>query len=280
MSETKQKKSELTQQINTLNQQYSDLKQAVTEIKAQLNNIMLQNQENITAIRALGYNITNYYRELNFADLLHDTIIQSSWLKNKTFSLFGSAANYSFIYTLYRILDKVNPVNILEMGLGQTTHLTSQYVAYKNPAAHLTVCEHNTDWINIYKQELPHIENIVIKHFDLEYFEYNSQQNDKYAGLLEFAQQQKFDLVIVDGPIGYGKSLPRSNVLDLINNNNLAADFVIVFDDAERIGEQTTIAHTEALLRSKSLNFASFARNGIKKQYIIASPAYDFVRYL
>ncbi|MBR6356335.1 MAG: hypothetical protein IKR92_05725 [Alphaproteobacteria bacterium] len=280
MSESKQQKSELTRQINLLNQQYSDLKQAVSEIKMQLNNIMLQNQGNTTGINILRANTQNFYNELWFANLLHDTIIQSPWLKDKTFSLFGGAANYSFIYSLYRILDKVNPTNILEMGLGQTTRLTSQYIAYKNPAAHLTVCEHNLEWIDIYTPELPDADNIDIKHFDLEYFMQDGKQNDKYSGLSEYVKQQKYDLIIIDGPIGYGKNLPRTNIFDLINNNNLADDFILIFDDAERAGEQATIAYTETLLHNKGVNFASFARYGSKKQYFITSQSRSFIHFL
>ncbi len=224
--------------------------------------------------------LLTYLNELNYANLLHDTIIQSPWLKNKTFSLFGGAANYSFIYTLYRILDKVRPTNILETGLGQTTHLTSQYIAYNNPQAHLIVCEHNADWINIYKPELPNNPHTDIHHFDLEYFEFDGKQNDKYAGLTKYVKQQKFDFIIIDGPIGGDKNLPRSNILDLIRNNNLADDFIIIFDDAERAGEQATIAQTKALLSKKSVAFTSFERQGLKRQHIITSQSRIFVQYL
>ncbi|MBR1825930.1 MAG: hypothetical protein IJ770_05020 [Alphaproteobacteria bacterium] len=221
-----------------------------------------------------------YFNELNFADLLHDTTIQSPWLRDKSFSLFGWAANYSFIYTLCRILDKVRPTDILEMGLGQTTRLTSQYIAYNRNDAHLTVCEHNADWIDIYKKDLPNTDNIDLHHFNLEYFEYEGQQNDKYAGLLEYIGKQKFDLIIVDGPVGGGKNLPRSNILDLIRNNNLADDFIIIFDDAERNGEKTTISFTHNLLTEKAVNFMTYERNGLKRQHIITSISRDFTRYL
>ena len=220
------------------------------------------------------------YQELNFADLFHDTIEQSPWLKNKSFSLFGWAANYSFIYTLYRILDKVNPRNILEMGLGQTTRLTSQYIAHKQPSAHLNVCEHNQDWINIYKEELPASDNIRINHLDLEYFDYEGKKNDKYKDMNKLANNQKFDLIIIDGPVGGGKNLPRSNILDLIKNGCIAEDFIIIFDDAERGGEKTTISKAKELLTAQKIDFFSFERSGIKRQHIITSQSRSFVQYL
>lgn len=291
MSESKQEQSELLQQIKELNKQCADLKTAVTEIKNQyidaekrhidqINNVMALNQANIAEVRKLSFDLIHCFGELNFANLLHDTIVQSPWLKDKTFSLFSWAANYSFIYTLYRILDKINPTNILEMGIGQTTRLTSQYIAHKNPKAHLTVCEHDPKWIEFYKPDLPENKNIDIKKFDLEYFMYENKENDKYAGLAEYVGKQKFDLVIIDGPFGFNRNLPRTNILDLITNDNLADDFIIIFNDAERAGEQATIVHAESLLRNKNIDFISYARQGLKRQHIIASSSHGFANFL
>ena len=222
----------------------------------------------------------NELKELNYAHLLHDGMKESSWLKNRTFDLHNWAANYSFIYLLFRILDKMEPRNILEFGLGQTTKLTTQYIAYKNPEAYLNVCEHSRDWIKIYQQELPEHGHIHINHLDLEYFEYRCKRNDKYAGLLELVGDQKFDLIIVDGPVGGGKSLPRSNVVDLIRHGNLAEDFVIIFDDAERVGEQATIERAQDALRAESIAYETFERFGIKRQAYIVSKSRSFATFL
>lgn len=264
---------------------HSETQKKLTALSLLINDIQnrllqSQNTETTAELKHLSRQVQLCFNELNFADLLHDTIIHSPWLKDRTLSLFGWAANYSFIYTLYRILDKVRPLNILEMGLGQTTHLTSQYIAYNNPQAHLIVCEHNTDWINIVQSELPNSPHSDIHHFELEYFDYEGKQNDKYAGLLEYIGTQKFDLIIVDGPIGGNKNLPRSNILNIIHNNNLADDFIIIFDDAERSGEQETIRQAEDMLSAKSVAYFSFERQGTKRQHIITSASRNFVQYL
>ncbi len=222
----------------------------------------------------------NGLKELNYAHLLRDGMRESSWVKNQTFNLHNWAANYSFIYLLFRILDKIEPQNILEFGLGQTTKLTTQYIAYKNPEAYLNVCEHSLDWIKIYQPELPKHDHIRINHLDLEYFEYRRKRNDKYAGLLEFVEDRKFDLIIVDGPVGGGKNLPRSNVVGLIGHGNLAENFVIIFDDAERVGEKNTIRKTQAALRKKSIAFQTFERFGIKRQAYIVSKSRAFAAFL
>ena len=219
------------------------------------------------------------YRELNFADLLHDSTKHSPWLKDRSFALYGWAANYSFIYTLFRILDKVSPQHILEMGLGQTTRLTTQYIAYKNPSATLDVCEHNQDWIDIYTPELPKSGNIKVHHLDLEYFDYDGKPNDKYKNISGVCGGTKYNLIIVDGPVGGGKNFPRSNVVDLIPHN-LAEDFIIIFDDAERPGEQNTIAQTKAKLTAQGIVFATQQRSALKSQFLIFSKSCEFVQYL
>ena len=213
--------------------------------------------------------------EIYYSTLLHDSSFDSNWLKNKSFSLRGWAANYSFIYLLFRILDKTNPQNIIEMGLGQTTKVTSQYIAYKNPLSSLIVCEHNQDWINHYRLELPQSDKIKIQLMDLDYFEFEGQENNKYKDLESFIQNKKFDL-----PTGGGKNFPRSNIIDLVMGHHLADDFIIIFDDAERKGEQLTIEKTKEELERQNIEFIEFSRKALKTQYIITSKSKSFIQYL
>ena len=228
----------------------------------------------------LKWQLQRQTAELYYANLLHDSTKGSAWLKDQAFSLYGWAANYSFIYLLFRILDKANPKNILEMGLGQTTKLTSQYVVYKNPESVLNVCEHSQEWINLYKSELPKSEHIKIHHLALDCFDYEGQQNDKYKGLDALFTDQKFDLIIIDGPTGGGKNFPRSNIVDLVKGHHLADDFVIIFDDGNRAGEQLTIAKTKEELEKQKINFVAFERKALKTQYVLTSQSKSFIQYL
>ena len=218
--------------------------------------------------------------ELYFARLFQDATNDSSWLKKKSFALFGAAANYSFIYTLFRVLDKTNPMNILELGLGQTTKLTSQYICNKNPKASLTICEDNQEWIDIYKEELPLHNNIKINKLDLESFDYLGTKNIKYKGMEKICGKECYDLIIVDGPIGRNQTFPRSNILDLMKNDLLADDFIIIFDDTERKGETFTVSKTKELLRQKGIDFIEFRRSALKTQTILASTSKSFIQYL
>lgn len=221
------------------------------------------------------------YKELNFADLLHDTIINSTWLKDKSFSLHGWAANYSFIYMLYRILDNVKPQHILEMGMGQTSRLTSQYVAYGNTNALADIIENDAGWIATYQPQLAQSNRTNVHQCDLDFFTYDNTECLKYKNLSEVVGTTKYDLIIVDGPFGgNGQRFPRSNVLDLIENNNLADDFIIIFDDAERLGEQNIIKNTLQLLKNNNIKYANFQRNGIKTQSFITSKTESHIQFL
>lgn len=220
------------------------------------------------------------FKELNFADLLHDTIIESEWLHDKSFSLHGWAANYSFIYMLYRILDNAKPQNILEMGMGQTSRLTSQYAAYCNPNATLDIIENDAGWIATYQPQLAQSEHTKVHHRDLEFFTYDKVECRKYKDLSEIVGNTKYDLIIIDGPWGAEQNLPRSNILDLIKNHNLADDFIMIFDDAERKGEHNTSAQAIKLLQEQNVEHFVFQRNGIKTQTYITSSTKSFIQYL
>lgn len=238
---------------------------------------VLQMQEELQRLRDVS---DRQFKELYFANLLHDTILNSSWLKDKSFSLYGWAANYSFIYMLYRILDTVYPTNILEMGMGQTSKVTSQYVANCNNNANLDIIENDVGWIAAYQPQLVRRENIKVHHCDLEFFKDGKCECRKYKDLSKVVKSTEYDLVIVDGPWGAEQTLPRSNILDIIKNGNLADDFIIIFDDAERKGEQKTIANTLELLKERNVEYVTFQRNGIKTQQIITSTMRGFTQYL
>ena len=219
------------------------------------------------------------YQELNFADLLHDSTQNSPWLKDKNFALYGWAANYSFIYTLFRILDNVQPAHILEMGLGQTSMVTSQYIANNKHEADLDIIENDENWIKIYEPKLAKSSNIKLHQCDIEFFDYEGEQSRKYKDINRITKDKKYNLILVDGPFGGAQKFPRSNIIELVEHN-LAKDFIIIFDDAERPGEQNTIAQTKVKLTSLGIGFSIQQRNAQKSQVLIFSKSCEFAKYL
>ena len=224
--------------------------------------------------------------ELKYAFVFNDTIKNSEWLKERNFSLVNSAANYSFMYSLYRILNDAQPKNILEMGLGQTTKLTSQYAKYFNDAK-LTVLESDETWIENFSKNLEISENIQILNLDVETFEYNNTLNLRFIDISKIVEDEKYDLIIIDGPRGFivkdGKNelldYSRSNIWQMIPSN-LADDFIIIIDDYERKGERNTMDKTKELLKENDIDIFSYTSKGLKTQHAIFSEKYRFISWI
>lgn len=251
------------------------------EFKMLAQNMEEQKKQILDSIQNLQKKAQRRYQELNFADLLHDSTAGSPWLKDKSFALYGWAANYSFIYTLFRILDNVRPAKILEMGLGQTSMVTSQYIANCRPDAQLDIIENDPGWIDVYQSKLPQHANVCLHRCDIEFFYDRDEKNRRYQEkeLKKITQDKRYNMIIVDGPMGGGQKFPRSNIMELVESN-LAKDFVIIFDDAERSGEQNTIARTKEKLAAQRIDFGVQRRDALKSQVLIFSKSYEFVQFL
>lgn len=210
-------------------------------------------------------------QEILFAHIFQDTIVGSNWLKKTSFSPYLGAANYSFLYKLFKIFDTWQPKNILEFGLGQTTKITSQYVAYRPHKAQALIIESDQKWIDLYKKNLSLSPKLKIVKKGTTSFIFKGEKilNCRYQDLSSTVKNKKFDFIIIDGPLG-GRICDRTNIIDLLKDN-LAKDFIIIFDDAERVGETNTIKLVETKLKKLKVDFASFRISAKKDQYLICA---------
>lgn len=227
------------------------------------------------------------YKELQYAFVFDDTIKGSEWLDNQHFSLINSAANYSLAYSLYRILNDAKPKNILELGLGQTTKLTTQYVNHFNDSK-LTVVEGDKEWIDLFTESLDINDNTQILNLDLESFTYQDDETIRFKGFLEALGDQKFDLIIIDGPQGFimdsennviELNYSRTNVWQLIPQN-LADDFIIIMDDFNRVGEQNTFEHIRELLNENNIEFYEYNSWAFKTQHALFTENYKYIGWI
>lgn len=217
--------------------------------------------------------------EILYAQIFNDTIKGSSWLLPDTsFSFSRGACNYTFAYILYRVLESDNPLNILEMGMGQTSKITTQYILNKNKEATLDIIEHSEDWFNIFKKNINMNERVNVHIPKLEIFEHNGFKNDKYENLEQYLNNKKYNLIIIDGPIGEKKTFPRSNILDLIPRY-LDKDFVIILDDIQRPGEIYLLNKILEKLDLLSVEYKHTALHGTKSQSVIASKSLGHIIY-
>ena len=280
----------LKEEIKLLNDKNDHEIEFLDSVSNKINTILSDSFNRFNDYKRITAKNDKFYRQINnelkYAFVFNDTIKESEWLIKKDFSLVNSAANYSFMYSLYRILNDAEPKNILELGMGQTTKLTSQFANYFNDCK-LTVLEGDEIWIENFAEQLVISENIHICHMDLENVTIDGTLNTRFKGVLDIVADDKFDLVIIDGPQGFvvengvSKELDysRSNVLELIPKN-LAEDFIIIIDDFNRQGEQNTMSIVKELLSREGIEFYEYLCTGLKRQYVICTEKYRYVTWI
>jgi hypothetical protein len=217
-------------------------------------------------------------KECVMGEIFRDSINGIEWLRSKDFSPSGYAANYSFLYILFRVLNDVNPTSIVEFGMGQTSKLTSQYAAYKNANANLVIVEHDQKWIDIFKRQIPTTENIKIMNLSLEEREYNKSKTLVYSKLNQSVGLQKYDLLIVDGGDWAGQ-YPRIGVLDLIPQC-IKDSFVIIFDDYSNEKIVNTTKEALVKLDANKIKYGTTLYAGIRSQFVIYSQDLNFLKEL
>jgi hypothetical protein len=217
-------------------------------------------------------------QESIMANVFRDSITDVAWIHKKNFSPHGAAANYSFLYILFRILDDIDPKNILELGMGQTSKLTAQYVSYKNPYAILHLVEHNLMWVDIFRGEVELSDRVKIHVLEMVEKLVHGYASNTYRDLQPHFKNQKFDVIINDGPHG-SDHYSRAGILDLLEHN-LADNFVIISDDYNWQSVQETVQEIMQKLRQMRIPFDHTLYNGVKTQSIIYSPHYGFLKTL
>ena len=183
------------------------------------------------------------------------------------------------------ILNEVNSSNILELGLGQTTKMTTQYASYFDNVQ-LQVIEDNQSWTDTFSENLELTDNVSIDYCDVEEFDCNGTTSLRYSDLDKIIKDKKFDLIIIDGPKGFLETeegpveleYSRTNIWALIEKN-LSKDFIIILDDFNRIGEQNTAEYICELISNKNIDYYTQVYRGSKNQIIITSEKNRFVTW-
>ena len=217
-------------------------------------------------------------QESIMAHVFRDSITDVDWIRKKSFSPHGAAANYSFLYILFRILNDINPQNILELGMGQTSKLTAQYIAYKNSKARLHLVEHDLTWVDIFRNEVELSDRVIIYVLEMIQKKIQGYESNVYRDLPSRANDQKFDVIINDGPHG-SEHYSRAGILDLLEHN-LTNKFVIVSDDYNWKSVQETVSEIMRRLHQMRIPFDHTVYNGVKTQSVIYSPQYSFLKTL
>ena len=189
-----------------------------------------------------------------YATILHDSIKNNSWLKTNL-SLSSGAIGYNFAYILYRTLNDIKPNSILELGLGQSTKIITDYVKVHKNVNH-DVVEHNPEWIEFFKKSTDMSEFQHVHLLENYKKKYKGKTLNAYKNFSGEFKNKKYNLICIDGPVGHGQEYARMDILDILPEC-LEKEFVIILDDCERIGEQNTIKLIEEKLNNNKINYCS-----------------------
>lgn len=102
---------------------------------------------------------------------------------------------------------------------------------------------------------------------------------NQYKNLHETIKEHIYDLIIIDGPWG-SPWHSRSQILNIVENDQLAQSFVIIMDDYNRRGEQQTVNGLYDLLYKKDISYVRGVYSGNKDTIVICSENYKFITSL
>lgn len=215
--------------------------------------------------------------EISKALLFLSTIANSLWLKNKSFSPGGWAADFSFLYTLYRVLNDTNPKKIVEFGLGQTTKIISQYCDSMNCDAF--TFEHDDQWIKFFKKSFDISNKLTIQLSNITTVKYKGFETLRYADNVQNITGNKIELIVLDGPYG-SDGFSRTQIFDLIPNAINKDQFCLLIDDYQRIGEKNTANEIMKILTDNKIEFLQQEYSGEKTHFLLCSSKLHFLTTL
>ncbi|MBR3874039.1 MAG: hypothetical protein IKJ26_07685 [Clostridia bacterium] len=256
-----------------------------------INEVKVKEEEILNSAEECGKKVLNVIEEIKlktiegqrfaseavWAQIFKDTILDSKWLVNKTFSPGRWAAGYPYLYALYRVLNEAKPKRILELGLGQTTRMIAQY-ASAYPDIKYFVVENDPSWIKFFKNAYEKLDNTEIVQLDLEMIQFKGVDNVRtYKGFAERFENQQFDLICIDAPwagdmLHYG----RIDILSILPFC-LSDNFVIVVDDYDRKTEQRTVIEIIKCLENNEIPYKKGLYRGKRDTALLCAKDQGFL---
>ena len=265
----------INDQIVTSINVVKEINDATSKMTMDQKNLMDKYNVQIDKITLLG----RIEEENTWSNVFHDVIKDSVWLRNKAFAPGRWAAGYQMLYVMYRIMDSVKPKKILELGLGQTTRMISQYSGYYH--AEHQVVEHDPKWIEFFATTYEVPDNVKFVNLDTVVDKYlDDEEVIMYQGFEEQFRGQKFDFICIDAPLG-GKAIKyaRVDILKILPDC-LEPDFVLLIDDTERIGETNTIKLLQKTFEENGIEYVMKRYDGRKSSTIFTTEKYSFLTSL
>ena len=190
----------------------------------------------------------------------------AEWLKDVPLaSPTGGTASFSLLYILLSILVDKGPAKILELGAGQSTKLLAQYADAFGRS--VTVIDEDERWLS---QVMYFSSRIIGIHGALEPRYVSGKKIHWYGSSVP---KERFNLVVVDGPMAYKRMLAynRLGILDWLPEI-LEEEFIIIVDDANRKGERLLVSEMLQIFLRMSIKVLSKTYCGATAQCVIETP--------
>ena len=268
--ETTEQISETTKQINGTTEKISGTAEKINSATEKINSATGK-------INSATERVSGTANEVLWAEIFNSTSShECDWFNDKTLSPGRWAAGYQFLYVLYRILNEIKPCNILELGLGQSTRMITQYAKNQPDAVHQVV-EHDEEWISHFALGFSLGEQTQVVKLPLETESFLDDSVPVYGGFSDAFTEQKFDLISIDGPYGFlSEVYSRIDVLKLLPGC-LADSFIIMVDDYNRQNAKNTVELMKQKLDEHDISYKTGLYQGIKSMCVIASENLGFV---
>ena len=183
----------------------------------------------------------------------------------------GGAANYSLLYLILRVGVELQPRSVLDVGAGQSTLLWSLLQRHGLVRDVLTL-ESDADWGERIGARVSH--PVLVTPLRPQRIEGREVMTYDWAAA---SDGRRFDAIVCDGPIGTPRH-SRSGVLTMLDG--LGEDFLLILDDAERRGEQDTIARVHARLQAMVRDYGVGVLRAAKSQAAFAGGRFRPATYL
>ena len=207
-------------------------------------------------------------RELVYQNIVHRDLDRLGI--STPFYPLRSAASYSYLYLLLRLVQDHQSLRFLELGAGQSTVLLSQFLGQQVDA--VTTLEHDGDWAARIGAQV----QATLHHAPLDQRDFAGHRFEGYDPD-SLSADERFNVLLVDGPRG-SRRRSRWTGLEFIERA-LDDEFVVIFDDAERRGEIQTIAQALKLLDARGVRYGVQLTRSVNSQFLIATPRYAAALY-
>lgn len=217
-------------------------------------------------------------QELDWANVYHDSIRGKVCLQNLPLNIGRWAGNYTFFYILNRVLSDCKPKSIIELGLGESSKFISVFLDnYLQQTRHLVI-EQNAIWYENFTQNFRLSKHTEVKISHVVSKKVNGVETMGYENIRETIQG-KFDLYVIDGPIG-SKHYSRYDIVELAKAFTEDDDFIIIMDDYNRLGEQETVSDLLLVFKENNISVHTAVYKGSKSVMVIATDKYKYLSSL